>query len=145
MEINEIISFLPYQKPFLFVDEINFVDEQSIEGHFTFSEHLSFYEGHFKNQPVTPGVILIETMAQIGLVSFGIYLNGNAAENQNIAFTAANVEFLKPVFPNEKVVVKSEKVYFRFGKLRCQIKMYNIENEVVCKGTMDGMMFEKKV
>ena len=143
MKTTEIIALLPYRKPFLFVDEITFVNEQSIEGHFTFSDDLSFYEGHFKNQPVTPGVILIETMAQIGLVSFGIYLNREVKNVQNIAFTAANVDFLKPVFPNEKVVVRAEKVYFRFGKLRCQIKMYNTENELVCKGTMDGMMFEK--
>ena len=145
MQSEEIIRLLPYQNPFLFVDEISYVDENKIIGNFTFDENLNFYEGHFKNNPITPGVILIETMAQIGLASFGIYLSRNDLKPMNIAFTASKVDFLKPVFPNEKVVVTAEKVYFRFGKLRCQIQMTNVNNQVVCKGILDGMLIQNKI
>uniref|UniRef100_UPI0040493AE1 3-hydroxyacyl-ACP dehydratase FabZ family protein n=1 Tax=Flavobacterium sp. TaxID=239 RepID=UPI0040493AE1 len=145
MQSEEIIRLLPYQNPFLFVDEISYVDENKIVGNFTFDENLNFYQGHFKNNPITPGVILIETMAQIGLASFGIYLSRNDLKPMNIAFTASNVDFLKPVFPKEKVVVTAEKVYFRFGKLRCQIQMTNSDNHVVCKGILDGMLIQNKI
>ena len=78
-------------------------------------------------------------MAQIGLVCLGIYLNeGKIIEN--IAFTSSEVEYLKPVYPNEKVTVISEKVYYRFGKLKCKVKMLNEKKEEVCSGILAGMI-----
>ena len=140
MTNKEILLKLPYSKPFLFVDEIISINENGVEGSFTFNEELDFYNGHFKNNPVTPGVILIETMAQIGLVCLGIYLLKEETKNLKFAFTSSEIEFIKPVFPNEKVVVISEKVYFRFGKLKCKVKMINAKKEEVCSGTISGMM-----
>ena len=141
MTIAEIISKLPYTKPFLFVDELVRVDENGAEGTFTFSADLDFYNGHFKGNPITPGVILTETMAQIGLVCLGIYLMGNDFNtNSKVALTSSEIEYLKPVFPNEKVAVISEKIYFRFGKLKCRVKMFNADQEEVCRGTLAGMI-----
>ena len=137
----EIISELPYSKPFLFVDEIVNINENEVEGNFTFEENLDFYKGHFKNNPVTPGVILTEVMAQIGLVCLGIYiLNDNFNKNSIIALTSTEIEFLKPVFPNEKVTVFSQKIYFRFGKLKCKVSMTNYKNEEVCSGIISGII-----
>lgn len=140
MNFKEIISKLPYIKPFLFVDEIINIDENSVEGRYTFNENLDFYKGHFKNNPVTPGVILIETMAQIGLVCLGIYLLRNDNHKSTFALSSSEIEFLKPVFPNEKVTVFSEKIYFRFGKLKCKVKMMNSNNEEICSGFISGMI-----
>ncbi len=134
-----ILSKLPYQKPFLFVEELLQINENGAKGTFTFDEKLDFYKGHFKDNPITPGVILIETMAQIGLVCLGIYLTLNEDVSQ-IAFSSSEVEFLKPVYPNEKVTVISEKVYFRFGKLKCKVRMMNSKNEEVCSGTLSGII-----
>ena len=137
----EIISELPYSKPFLFVDEIVNINENEVEGNFTFNENLDFYKGHFKNNPVTPGVILTEVMAQIGLVCLGIYiLNDNFNKKSIIALTSTEIEFLKPVFPNEKVTVFSQKIYFRFGKLKCKVSMTNYKNEEVCSGIISGII-----
>jgi 3-hydroxyacyl-[acyl-carrier-protein] dehydratase len=140
MRNNDIISKLPYLKPFLFVDDIIFINENGVEGSYAFDADLDFYKGHFKNNPITPGVILIETMAQIGLVCLGIYLLKDENSEPKIALTSSEIEFLKPVFPNEKVTVVSEKVYFRFGKLKCKVRMINAENEVVCEGFISGMI-----
>lgn len=141
MTKDEIISKLPYSNPFLFVDEIVNIDENGVEGNFTFDENLTFYQGHFKDNPITPGVILTETMAQIGLVCLGIFLiNDDFNENSTIALTSTEIEFLKPVFPNEKVTVISEKIYFRFGKLKCKVSMINSENEEVCTGLIAGII-----
>jgi 3-hydroxyacyl-[acyl-carrier-protein] dehydratase len=141
MNIQEIISKLPYSKPFLFVDELLRIDENGVEGTYTFDENLDFYKGHFKDKPITPGVILTEVMAQIGLVCLGIYLlNDTFNKNTSIALTSTEIEFLKPVFPNEKVIVISEKIYFRFGKLKCKVVMKNEKEEIVCSGTIAGMI-----
>lgn len=144
MTNHEIISKLPYSKPFLFVDEIVQIDENGVEGNYNFDESLDFYKGHFKDYPVTPGVILTETMAQIGLVCLGIFLlNDTFNKNTSIALTSIEIEFLKPVFPKEKVTVVSEKVYFRFGKLKCKVKMKNEKGEEVCTGIIAGMVISK--
>ena len=141
MTKEEIISKLPYSKPFLFVDELLRIDENGVEGTYTFDENLDFYKGHFKNNPITPGVILTEVMAQIGLVCFGIYLlNDQFNKNTSIALTSTEIEFLKPVFPQEKTTVLSEKIYFRFGKLKCKVVMKNEKGEVVCSGIISGII-----
>jgi 3-hydroxyacyl-[acyl-carrier-protein] dehydratase len=141
MNTKEILSKLPYSKPFLFVDELLHVDEHGASGCFTFDENLEFYKGHFKGNPITPGVILTETMAQIGLVCLGIYLvNDRLTSNNIISLTSTEIEFIKPVFPKEKVTVISEKIYFRFGKLKCKVIMKNEQQETVCSGTIAGMI-----
>lgn len=143
MTSAEILALLPYSKPFLFVDEIISISEDGVEGNYTFDEKLDFYKGHFKDNPITPGVILVETMAQIGVVCLGIFLSSKQDSDSSqlqIAFTSSEVEFLLPVFPNEKVTVISEKVYFRFGKLKCKVKMINAENQEVCSGTIAGII-----
>ena len=76
MEAQQILSRLPYSDPFLFVDGLNSFSEDHIEGTYTYNEELDFYKGHFVGNPVTPGAILTETMAQIGVVCLGIYLVG---------------------------------------------------------------------
>jgi len=141
MKSEEIIAKLPYSKPFLFVDEIVAITENGVEGTFVVDGDLDFYKGHFKDHPVTPGVILIEIMAQIGLVCLGIFLVDDAfSKNSVIGLTSTAIEFLKPVYPNEKVTVISEKIYFRFGKLKCKVRMLNQEGEEVCGGTIAGML-----
>ncbi|MGN7811828.1 3-hydroxyacyl-ACP dehydratase FabZ family protein [Flavobacterium sp. KACC 22758] len=144
MTVQDIIIRLPYSKPFLFVDELLDVNENSITGTYTFKEDLDFYRGHFKGNPVTPGVILTETMAQIGMVCLGIYLLGDAFNKDTvIAFTSADMQFLKPVYPNEKVTVTAQKSFFRFGKLKCDVIMKNQAGQEVCKGILSGMITNK--
>ncbi|WP_299059113.1 3-hydroxyacyl-ACP dehydratase FabZ family protein [uncultured Polaribacter sp.] len=144
MNQKQIIKNLPYQKPFLFVDEITEISENGVTGNYTFKENEFFYEGHFKDNPITPGVILTETMAQIGVVCLGIYLLKDAilseGKTTKIALTSNNIDFYLPVNPNEKVTVVSERVYFRFNKLKCNVKMINSKNELVCRGTIAGML-----
>jgi len=143
-----ILDNLPYSKPFLFVDKLISLTEYNIEGSYTFSEDEYFYEGHFNGSPVTPGVILTECMAQIGLVCFGIFLLNNessgienaALPEYKIALTNNNIDFYLPVLPGETVRVISNKEYFRFNKLKCKVKMLNEKDEIVCKGVISGMI-----
>ena len=144
MNLNDILEQLPYSKPFLFVDELLSADQEGITGTYTFNEELDFYKGHFKGNPITPGVILTETMAQIGMVCLGIYLLDNELKkNTVVAFTSADMQFLKPVYPNEKVTVISKKIYFRFGKLKCSVVMKNEAGQEVCTGIIAGMITTK--
>jgi len=147
LNFDHIISKLPYTKPFLFVDEILQIDEQGCTGTYLFPEDSHFYKGHFKDHPVTPGVILTECMAQIGVVCLGIFLL-NDLENETktemediqIALSSTQIDFYLPISPGEQVKVVSKKEYFRFNKLKCAVEMYNANNELVCRGTIAGMI-----
>lgn len=143
MKKEQIIQLLPYQKPFLFVDGIDTISDHDVTGHYTFKEDEIFYEGHFKNNPITPGVILTECMAQIGLVCLGIYLLKDELDESakpQIALTSHQMDFYLPVLPTEKVTVISEKEVFRFNKLKCKVRMINVKGELVCRGVISGML-----
>jgi len=147
MTKEEIIKLLPYQEPFLFVDALDAVSENEIKGTYTFKENEYFYKGHFKDNPITPGVILTEVMAQIGVVCLGVFLIKDGlvdSEFPKIALTSNEINFFLPVYPNEKVTVISEKEYFRFNKLKCKVKLLNEKNELVCRGTISGMISPTK-
>ena len=143
MNNQKIIQFLPYQTPFLFVEELTSVSENGVEGFYTFKENEYFYQGHFKDSPITPGVILTEVMAQIGVVCLGIYLlreDISETKKPQIALSSSVVDFFLPVLPKERVKVISEKLYFRFNKLKCKVQLFNEKNELVCRGTISGML-----
>ena len=143
MKKETIIQLLPYQAPFLFVEELTYISENRSEGYYTFKNDEYFYQGHFKDKPITPGVILTEVMAQIGVVCLGIYLLKNdfsKIKKPQIALTSNQVDFFLPVKPKERVKVVSEKIYFRFNKLKCKVQLFNSKNELVSKGMISGML-----
>jgi len=147
---KDILNHLPYKSSFRFVDTITELDEDGVVGEYTLRPDSFFYEDHFVGNPVTPGVIITEIMAQIGLVVLGIFLlsqDSGAYENSNEAtfplFTSTEVSFHKMVLPGEKVRVISKKQYFRFSKLKCYVEMWDSSNDLIAKGMFSGIV--KKV
>ena len=139
---KEILELMPQKPPFRFVDEIETVSETGITGYYTFPENSWYYKGHFPDFPVTPGVLLTECMAQIGLVAFGIFLLSTSGEVKGIrpAFSESHTIFLKSVFPEDKVKVVAEKVYFRMKKLKCKVYMENMQGDKMAKAELSGMI-----
>ena len=144
---KEIIGHLPYGEKFLFVDQLTKVGPDGIEGNYTYKQNEVFYTSHFPGKPVTPGVIMIETLAQIGVVCFFVYIMMTEKgitdfSRMKPAFTSCEVDFLKPVFPGDKVHVKSKKIYFRLNKFKCYAEMTNDQGEMLCKGHLSGIYLE---
>jgi 3-hydroxyacyl-[acyl-carrier-protein] dehydratase len=144
---NHILSHLPYKSSFRFVDNILSMNEDEVTGEYTLKPDSFFYEDHFEGNPVTPGVIITEIMAQIGLVVFGIFLilkgtDIKYLENDSLfpLLTSTDVSFYKMVLPGQKVTVISKKQYFRFGKLKCYIEMLDSSKEIVAKGVFSGVI-----
>ncbi len=141
---SHLLKQLPYQEPFLFVDRILHLDSESVEGTYTFRKDLDFYRGHFKGFPITPGVLLTECCAQIGLACLGLHiLEGEGTQisgGEGIGITESRMEFLQPVFPGETVRVVAEKQYFRFKKLKVSVKLFTESGSLACKGQLAGML-----
>ena len=148
IKMNDILNYLPYKSSFLFVDDILSIDDNGVKGEYTLKADSFFYEDHFPDNPVTPGVIITEIMAQIGLVVLGIHLMIGDTQHEGFEMhedsfpllTSTNVEFYKMVLPGDKVTVTSKKVYFRFGKLKCAVEMYNARAELIAKGVFSGVI-----
>jgi 3-hydroxyacyl-[acyl-carrier-protein] dehydratase len=145
--MNDILKHLPYKSSFLFVDNITSLDENGVTGDYTLRSDAFFYQDHFSGNPVTPGVIITEIMAQIGLVVLGVHLMISGIQEGVVMdegsfplLTSTNVEFFKMVLPEEKVTVTSKKQYFRFGKLKCLVEMQNADGQLVAKGIFSGII-----
>ena len=145
---KEILTLLPQQEPFRFVDNILEVDEDHIIANYRFRPEADFYKGHFPGNPVTPGVILLESLAQVGVVALGIYLfaleEGLRGVTDKIAlFVDAHVEFIGIVLPGEKVIISGKKVFFRRNKLRTEAMMTTEDGSLVCSGTISGLRVQQ--
>ena len=144
---NNILNHLPYKSSFRFVDNISLLNENEVRGEYTLKKDAFFYEDHFAGNPVTPGVILTEIMAQIGLVVLGIFLilketEFNFIDDDSLfpLLTSTDVSFYKIVLPDQKVTVISKKQYFRFGKLKCYVEMLDSSKELIAKGMFSGVI-----
>jgi 3-hydroxyacyl-[acyl-carrier-protein] dehydratase len=115
---SEIESLLPHRKPFLFVDNIEVIDNNDETGYdyrgsYTFSRDEDFFRGHFPGHPVVPGVILAEVMAQVG----GAGVRKSGLLSRDSLFMLASIEKLKlrrEVRPEEMVI--SEITNLRVGE-----------------------------
>ena len=142
---ERILEMVPQRHPFRFIDEILDMDEEHIVGIYRFRHDEYFYRGHFSGLPITPGVILIETMAQTGVVAFGLYLNTLRGKGEKqiddpiTLFTLAEeVVFTNVVLPGDPVTVTGRKVYFRGNQLKVACVMTRSDGREVCSGTLAG-------
>jgi 3-hydroxyacyl-[acyl-carrier-protein] dehydratase len=141
---EEVLALVPQQEPFRFIDEIIELDEDHIVASYTFRPDADFYRGHFPGNPITPGVILTETMAQAGVVAFGIYLYALETSLEEVnkmltIFTDANVDFTGSVRPGDRVTTTGQVKFFRRKKLRATVEMKLDDGTVVCSGELSGM------
>jgi len=139
----EVLARLPQREPFRFVDEILEIDDDHVLAAYTWRADSDFYRGHFPGNPVTPGVLLVESMAQAAVVALGLYLldkeSPEEAQKLVTLFTDVNVEFSGVVRPGQRVLIRGRKLFFRRRKLRSESEMYLEDGTLVCSGTLSGM------
>jgi 3-hydroxyacyl-[acyl-carrier-protein] dehydratase len=141
---KEILAVIPQQEPFRFIDEILEIDDEHIVASYRFRADHDFYRGHFPGRAITPGVILLEAMAQAAVVAHGLYLLAKdtsleEARRTLSVFTDANVEFSAAVPPGARVLTTGRKVFLRRRKFRSEARMHLEDGTLVCSGQLSGI------
>jgi 3-hydroxymyristoyl/3-hydroxydecanoyl-(acyl carrier protein) dehydratase len=104
---KEIKEIIPYSEPFLFVDEAEIIGENEIIGSLQTRPDDYYFKGHFVDFKIMPGVLVVEAIAQLST----ILLRKKIENHKNyhfLAYDVRSVQFLKPIFPGEKIILKAE-------------------------------------
>ena len=107
MDVNQIMKILPHRPPFLLVDKILEISDKHIIGLKNVTMNEEFFNGHFPERPIMPGVLQIEAMAQAG----GVLILNTVSDPENyLTFFAKieNAKFKYPVVPGDTLVFKCE-------------------------------------
>jgi 3-hydroxyacyl-[acyl-carrier-protein] dehydratase len=117
MDINDILNHLPHRYPFLLIDRVTeFNKGESLTGFKNVTFNEPFFQGHFPQRPVMPGVLILEAMAQAtGLLAFRT-LENTAARNSLYYLVGMNkVRFKRPVEPGDQLVLSAHLLWQKRG------------------------------
>jgi UDP-3-O-[3-hydroxymyristoyl] N-acetylglucosamine deacetylase/3-hydroxyacyl-[acyl-carrier-protein] dehydratase len=141
-DIHAIRRILPHRYPFLLVDKITHFSQDSIVGIKNVTINEPFFVGHFEDNPIMPGVLILEAMAQVGGILFL-----NIVENPQdywVYFLAIdNARFKRPVIPGDQLVFKLDLLQIRRGICKMAGKAY-VEDKLVCEAELTASLVPKK-
>lgn len=142
-DINTIMECLPHRYPFLLVDRILEIDSESEEKKVIGIKNVAinepFFQGHFPNEPVMPGVLILEAMGQVGSVMMAVEQKKQTipAGERRIVFltTVHEAKFRKPVVPGDQLRTEATLIRFR-GKVGKMKFVATVDGDVVAEATM---------
>lgn len=124
LTIQEIYKRLPHRYPFLMVDKILSVEEgKTVVGLKNITVNEPYFQGHFPDEPIMPGVMIIETMAQIGGFVFDI------VNERGYVIGVDKTKFKKVVIPGDTLIVEATLIqrFGSMGKVKAVAKVDNVE------------------
>jgi UDP-3-O-[3-hydroxymyristoyl] N-acetylglucosamine deacetylase/3-hydroxyacyl-[acyl-carrier-protein] dehydratase len=139
LDITQIMKILPHRYPFLMVDRVVKIDGDKITGIKNVSVNEPFFQGHFPNHPIMPGVLQLEAIAQVA----GILTLRQAENMGKLAYfmSAENVKWRKPVRPGDTLVIEVELTKAR-GKIGKAKGVCYVQGEVVSEGEVTFILAE---
>uniref|UniRef100_UPI0035188C9D 3-hydroxyacyl-ACP dehydratase FabZ n=2 Tax=Alloalcanivorax venustensis TaxID=172371 RepID=UPI0035188C9D len=127
MDINQVREYLPHRYPFLLVDRVVSVEPgKRIEAYKNVSINEPFFNGHFPHEPIMPGVLIIEAMAQAaGILGF-VTANKKPADGFIYFLVGSDkARFKRPVVPGDRLTLHAEWLTLRrnIGKFSCRAEV----------------------
>lgn len=134
MELEEIKKYIPHRFPFLFVDRITELEPGvRAVGIKNVSANEAYFEGHFPGNPVMPGVIVVEALAQVGSV---MILCMPEYQGMTGYFAGINdLRFKRQVAPGDQIVLEAVLTRSKRAIGMCDCKA-TVNGEVVCQGEL---------
>ncbi len=142
LDIKQVLSRLPHRYPFLLVDKIFHLDDDSVAGVKNVSINEPFFQGHFPGNPVMPGVLQIEAMAQVG----GILVLNTVPDPENywtMFLGVENFKFRKMVLPGDTLIIQCNLLApIKRGIAKMRGTGY-VGKQLVCEGSMIARIVRK--
>lgn len=143
LDILQIMQKLPHRYPFLLIDRlVDVVSGESATGIKNVSINEPFFQGHFPNEPVMPGVLIIEAMAQTA-GTLVVHTLGEEAEGKLVFFMSIdNARFRRPVTPGDQM-----HIYVK--KLQCRANVWKfsglakVGEQVMAEATFTAMILDR--
>ncbi|WP_138419897.1 3-hydroxyacyl-ACP dehydratase FabZ [Aquibacillus sediminis] len=130
LDIQQIKEIIPHRYPFLLVDEVTEIEEKRIVGKKNVSINEPFFQGHFPDYPVMPGVLIVEALAQVGAVS----ILSKEENKGKIGFLAGidSCRFKRQVTPGDQLKLEVEITRLK-GPIGKGKAVATVDGEVACE------------
>ena len=145
IETNQIKELIPHREPFLFIDKLENIKKlETATGVETFTRNEGFFKGHFPGQPVVPGVILVEMMAQTAAALIAYSIRDETFDKIVYLMNIENTKFRKPVFPDEKIFANVKAIRSKGRVWRFEGVILDINEERVCEAKWSAMIMDRE-
>jgi 3-hydroxyacyl-[acyl-carrier-protein] dehydratase len=133
---EKIKSILPHREPFLFIDEVIEIDgTEKVVAVKKIKKNEDFFEGHFPDRPIMPGVLIIEAMAQASIILYSVDKPKIAEAHPAYYLGKVKAEFLAPVYPSDRLIVEVEKVKF-LDYAAITDSIAKVDNKIVARANL---------
>ena len=144
IETNQIKELIPHREPFLFIDKLENIKKlETATGVKTFTRNEGFFKGHFPGQPVVPGVILVEMMAQTAAALIAYSIREETFDKIVYLMNIENTKFRKPVFPDTIIFTDVNALRSKGRVWRFEGKSYDTSGNAICEANWSAMIMDR--